>query len=69
VAEGAPGAGAVTVGGMVVSRLGRVPAPGEEVTVDGFLFRVLESDGRAVRTVAVERRDPVEEDAPGLRRH
>jgi CBS domain containing-hemolysin-like protein len=54
---------------MVVSRLGRVPAPGEEVTVDGFLFRVLESDGRAVRTVAVERRDPVEEDAPGLRRH
>jgi CBS domain containing-hemolysin-like protein len=55
VAErGADGdAGAVTVGGMVIARLGRVPAPGEQVTVDGFTFRVIESDGRVVRTVAV----------------
>jgi magnesium and cobalt exporter, CNNM family len=46
--------GAVTVGGVVVSRLGRVPAAGEEVTVDGVRLRVLDSDGKVVRRLAVE---------------
>jgi CBS domain containing-hemolysin-like protein len=56
--ERAPSAGVVTVGGLVVSRLGRVPAAGEEVTVDGLTFKVLESDGKVVRSVAVRRSGP-----------
>ena len=53
--ERPPGAGVVTVGGLVIARMGRVPGPGEEVTVDGVTFKVLESDGRVVKTVGVQR--------------
>jgi CBS domain containing-hemolysin-like protein len=56
--ERSTGAGTVTVGGLVISRLGRVPVPGEEVTVDGLTFKVLESDGKVVRSVAVRRSGP-----------
>jgi CBS domain containing-hemolysin-like protein len=58
--ERSTGAGTVTVGGLVISRLGRVPVPGEEVTVDGLTFKVLESDGRVVKSVAVRRSSPPE---------
>lgn len=37
-----------TVGGFVMSRLGRVPAVGDEVTVEGGRLRVLRMDGRRV---------------------
>jgi CBS domain containing-hemolysin-like protein len=37
-----------TVGGFVMSRLGRVPTVGDEVTVEGGRLRVLRMDGRRV---------------------
>jgi CBS domain containing-hemolysin-like protein len=37
-----------TVGGFLMSRLGRVPTVGDEVTVDGGRLRVLRMDGRRV---------------------
>jgi CBS domain containing-hemolysin-like protein len=61
--ERSPDGGVVTVGGLVVSRLGRVPAPGEEVTVDGLTFKVLASDGKVVKSVAVRRSSAAEETA------
>ena len=54
-AEWAPADGVVTVGGLVVARLGRVPVAGEEVEAEGMRLRVLESDARVVRRVAAER--------------
>jgi len=43
----------VSVGGVIVQRLGRIPNPGESVVVEGVRLEVLESDGRAVRRVGV----------------
>lgn len=37
-----------TLGGLVMARLGRVPAPGDEVVVDEVLLRVQQMDGRRV---------------------
>jgi magnesium and cobalt transporter len=44
---------AATVGGLMQHRLGRVPKPGEQVEVDGFVLRVVSADARAVRRVEV----------------
>jgi CBS domain containing-hemolysin-like protein len=50
-----------TVGGYVMARLGRVPQPGDEVTLPGALLRVERMDGRRVdRLRAVPR--PVDGD-------
>jgi putative hemolysin len=43
----------VTLGGLLASRLGRIPRPGEETDVAGVKLRVLESDARVVRKVSV----------------
>jgi putative hemolysin len=50
----------VTVGGLVASRLGRIPRPGEEIDITGVKIKVLEADARAVRkvTVAAPPREP-----------
>ena len=56
--ERSASAGVVTVGGLVVARLGRVPTPGEEVTTENLRLRVLASDGRVVQRVEVERTTP-----------
>ncbi len=40
-----------TIGGLVVERLGHIPKPGEQVSVDGFTITVTRSDARAVREV------------------
>jgi putative hemolysin len=40
-----------TIGGLVVERLGHIPKPGEQVSVDGFTLTVTRSDARAVREV------------------
>ncbi|MBI2954172.1 MAG: HlyC/CorC family transporter [Chloroflexi bacterium] len=37
-----------TVGGFVQARLGRLPVPGDEVGVDGYVFRVESLDGRRI---------------------
>ena len=45
-----------TVGGYLLSRLGRVPAVGETVDVDDLVVEVLEAERRRVRRVRVSRR-------------
>ena len=40
-----------TLGGLVMARLGRVPAPGDQVTLQGRVLRVEAMDGHRVATV------------------
>ncbi|MBX9631414.1 MAG: CBS domain-containing protein [Burkholderiales bacterium] len=49
-----------TVGGLVMSRFGRVPKRGEEMAIDDFTFKVLRADSRRVHSLLVERKAPVE---------
>ena len=44
-----------TVGGLVVSRFGRVPKRGDVVTFNGFKFSVLRADSRMAHSLLVER--------------
>jgi magnesium and cobalt transporter len=44
-----------TVGGLVISRFGRLPKRGESVTIDGLRFQVLRADSRRLHTLLVER--------------
>ncbi|MGK2965292.1 MAG: hemolysin family protein [Tepidiformaceae bacterium] len=44
-----------TVGGFVIHQLGRVPAVGDEVMVDGLQLRVLSMSGRRVRRIRISR--------------
>jgi CBS domain containing-hemolysin-like protein len=44
-----------TVGGLVVSRFGRVPSVGERLETDGLELEVLDADDRRVRSVRVRR--------------
>ncbi len=43
----------VTVGGLVAARLGRIPAVGEELEIEGVRLRVLSGDHRATHRVRV----------------
>ena len=49
-----------TVGGYLLSRLGRVPAAGEEFEVDDLAVEVLDAERRRVRKVRVRRRPAAE---------
>ncbi len=42
-----------TIGGLVVNRIGHVPAVGETVTIDRFWFKVLDADSRRIRELQV----------------
>ena len=42
-----------TVGGLVTARIGRLPAPGEELDLDGLHFKVTKADNRRVHQFAV----------------
>ena len=42
-----------TVGGLVTARIGRLPEPGEEVDLEGLLFKVTKADSRRVHQFAV----------------
>ena len=53
-----------TVGGYLLTRLGRVPAVGETVDVDDLVVEVMEAERRRVRKVRVRRR-PVPEAVGG----
>jgi putative hemolysin len=44
-----------TVGGFLMARLGKLPALGDEVRVDGWRLTVTELDGRRVARVALGR--------------
>ena len=50
-----PDDAAETVAGLVISRLGRIPSPGEETTIGGLRFRVLEADKMRVKRLLVEK--------------
>ncbi len=50
-----------TVGGMVASALGKVPEPGDEVSLDGFSFRVERVNRRRIGTVFVRKKPQHEE--------
>ena len=43
-----------TIGGFLLSRLGRIPSAGDHVTQDGWLLRVVTMDGLRVAVVALE---------------
>jgi magnesium and cobalt transporter len=51
-----------TVGGLVVSKFGRLPKPGEQVTFEGVRFQVLRADSRRLHTLLVDR--VAEEEVP-----
>ena len=42
-----------TVAGLVLDRLGRIPAAGDQVTIDGWQLQVRATRGRAVTEVAL----------------
>jgi magnesium and cobalt transporter len=44
-----------TIGGLVLSRFGRVPKRGEQVRVDDLLFKVLRADSRRIHLLQVVR--------------
>ena len=44
-----------TVGGLVVSKFGRLPKRGEVITLDGLKFQVLRADSRRLHTLLVEK--------------
>ena len=53
-----------TVGGLVVSRFGRLPKRGERIAFDGLTFQVLRADSRRLHSVLVEKTPPEEAPAP-----
>jgi magnesium and cobalt exporter, CNNM family len=48
----------VTVAGLVLDRLGRIPAPGETVVVDGWTLEVLEVARNAIQRLRIRRGRP-----------
>jgi magnesium and cobalt transporter len=44
-----------TVGGLVLSKFGRLPKRGEETVIDGLRFRVLRADSRRLHALLVEK--------------
>lgn len=51
-----------TIGGFVVTRLGRIPVPGDEVMVDGYVLMVESLEGRRVERLRLARK-PAQVDA------
>ena len=49
-----------TLGGYVFGQLGRLPRPGDRVTVDPHTFEVIEMDGRRVKSLRLHTAAPVE---------
>jgi CBS domain containing-hemolysin-like protein len=49
---------ATTVGGLVMERLGRVPLPGDRVTLPGLIITVEEMDGPRILKLSVQRTEP-----------
>jgi putative hemolysin len=57
------GHGFETVGGFLLSRLGRVPAVGEHLEVDGLDVEVVETEQRRITRVRMSRPEPVPSEA------
>jgi magnesium and cobalt transporter len=45
-----------TIGGLVMSRFGRVPKRGEQITIDNLVFRVLRADSRRLHLLQVSKK-------------
>jgi putative hemolysin len=56
-----------TVGGYLLSRLGRVPAIGETFYIDGLRIQVVEAERRRIRKVRIARAEPVAEHSGNAR--
>jgi CBS domain containing-hemolysin-like protein len=52
---------ATTIGGYVTEALGRLPVPGDTVTIDGYSFRVERVADRAIESVIATRVSPPDE--------
>jgi magnesium and cobalt transporter len=52
-----------TIGGLVVSKFGRLPKRGEQISFDGLKFTVLRADSRRLHSLLLERLPP--EPGPG----
>jgi CBS domain containing-hemolysin-like protein len=44
-----------TVGGMIVTRLGRIPVKGEKTAFAGFTLKVVDKDGHRIKSVIAEK--------------
>ncbi len=44
-----------TIGGLILTHFGRLPKRGEQITIDGWNFRILRSDSRRLHLVSVGR--------------
>jgi putative hemolysin len=55
ITEDEEAAGVNTVGGWALSKLGHIPEAGEAFTEAGFMFTVLEMDGRRLKRLAITR--------------
>jgi magnesium and cobalt transporter len=49
-----------TIGGLVLKRFGRVPKRGEQVTMEGFTFKILRADSRRLHLLEVVPRSTVD---------
>jgi magnesium and cobalt transporter len=49
--------GHATLGGLILSRIGRLPDPGEGAEIGGFCFEVVQVDARRIRTLRLPRTD------------
>ncbi len=49
-----------TVGGYLLTHLGRVPVVGEEIDVDGLHMRVMDVERRRINKVRIMRREPID---------
>jgi magnesium and cobalt transporter len=47
-----------TIGGLVVSKFGRIPKRGEHISFEGLKFTVLRSDSRRLHSLLLERLQP-----------
>jgi magnesium and cobalt transporter len=45
-----------TIGGLVMSRFGRVPQRGEQITIDNLVFKVLRADSRRLHLLQVAKK-------------
>jgi magnesium and cobalt transporter len=48
-----------TIGGLVLSRFGRVPKRGEQIAIDNLVFRVLRADSRRLHLLQVSKKKTV----------
>jgi putative hemolysin len=56
--------GSRTLGGLMLERIGRVPAVGESVDLDRWRLEVVDMDGRRVDRVLVQQNDAAADDPP-----